>query len=111
VDRGSYSVYVYMSEQYWGPGNPGGGGVGTRVFSIYCNGTSLLRSFDLYKEFGTNSGVVRGFHQLTPNAQGKLTLSFEPEHDYASIYALEVIDEAGPDTPSYQRTLTGASAR
>lgn len=108
VDRGSYSVYVYMAEEYWGPGNPGGGGVGTRVFSVFCNGTALLRGIDLFKEAGSNYGIVRGFHHLTPNAQGKLMLSFEPERDYASIYALEVIDEAGPDAPSYERTVSGA---
>src|SRR6185369_6969267 len=100
VDRGSYSVYLYMAEEYWGPGNPGGGGEGTRVFSVYANGIALLHSFDLFKESGINFGVVRAFHHLKPNAQGKLVLSFEPEHDYASLYGLEVIDEAGPDTPS-----------
>ncbi len=110
VDRGLYSVYLYMSEQYWGPGNPGGGGVGTRVFSVFCNGTALLRSFDLFKEVGINYGVVRAFHHIAPNAQGKLLLSFEPEHDYASIYALEVIDESGPDTPSWTRTVEGSGA-
>lgn len=110
VDRGSYSVYLYMSEEYWGPGNPGGGGEGTRVFSVFANGVALLRSFDLFKESGINYGVVRAFHHLKPNAQGKLILSFEPEHDYASLYALEVLDEAGPDTPSYQRTMSVAGA-
>jgi hypothetical protein len=106
VGPGSYSVYLYMAEEYWGPGNPGGGGVGTRVFSVFCNGTALLRGIDLFKESGINYGVVRAFHHLTPNGQGKLLLSFEPEHDYASIYGLEVIDEAGPDTPSYERTVS-----
>jgi len=107
VDRGSYSVYLYMAEEYWGLGNPGGGGEGTRVFSVFSNGTALLRSFDLFKEAGINYGVVRGFHHLKPNAQGKLVLSFEPEHDYASLYGLEVLDEAGPDTPSHERTMSG----
>jgi hypothetical protein len=107
VDRGSYSVYLYMAEEYWGTGNPGGGGEGTRVFSIFCNGAALLRGFDIFKEAGINYGVVRGFHHLKPNAQGKLLLSFEPEHDYASLYGLEVIDEGGPDTPSFERTMSG----
>jgi hypothetical protein len=111
VDRGSYSVYLYLSEEYWGPGNPGGGGEGTRVFSVFCNGTAVLRSLDLFKEAGINYGVVRAFHHLKPNAQGKLMLSFEPEHDYASLYALEVLDEAGPDMASYVRTVTGATGK
>jgi hypothetical protein len=110
VDRGSYSVYLYLSEEYWGPGNPGGGGEGTRIFSVFCNGAALLRGFDIFKESGTNYGVVRAFHHLKPNAQGKLILTFEPEHDYASLYGLEVIDEAGPDIPSYERTMTGTGA-
>jgi Malectin domain len=111
VDRGNYSVYLYMSEEYWGPGNPGGGGVGTRVFSVFSNGTALLRSIDLFKEAGINYGVVRAFHHLKPNAQGKLMLSFEPEHDYASVYALEVLDEAGPDVPGYTATVSGTGGK
>jgi hypothetical protein len=107
VDRGSYSVYLYFAEEYWGVGNPGGGGVGTRVFGVYCNGAPLVRGLDLFKEAGINYGLVRAFRHLTPNAQGKLLLSFEPEHDYASLYALEVLDEAAPDTPSCQRTVSG----
>jgi Malectin domain len=108
VDRGNYSVYLYMAEEYWGPGNPGGGGEGTRVFSVFSNGTAILRSLDLFKEVGINYGLVRAFHHLKPNAQGKLALSFEPEHDYASIYALEVLDEDGADIPSYVGTVSGA---
>jgi hypothetical protein len=111
ADRGSYSVYLYFAEEYWGAGNPGGGGDGTRVFSVFCNGTALARGLDLFKEAGINYGVVRAFHHLKANAQGKLLLSFEPEHDYASLYALEVLDEAGPDTPSYMGTVNGAGAR
>lgn len=106
VDRGLYSLYVYMAEEYWGPGNQGGGGEGTRVFDIFCNGTALLRNLDLLKEAGANVGMIRAFHHLTPNAQGKLLVSFEPEHDYASLYGIEVLDEAGPDVPSYQRTVS-----
>lgn len=106
VDHGSYSLYLYMAEEYWGPGNPGGGGVGTRVFDVFCNGVALVRNLDLIKDFGPNYGVVRAFHHLTPNSQGKLTISFEPDHDYASLYALEVIDEAGADTSSAAQIMT-----
>jgi hypothetical protein len=106
VDHGTYSVYLYMAEEYWGEGNPGGGGPGTRVFSVFCNNTPLLRSLDLIRDSGINYGVVRAFHHMTPNAQGKLVLAFEPEHDYASLYALELIDEAGPDKSSSERTVS-----
>jgi len=38
--------------------------------------------------------VVREFHGLRPNGQGKLLLSFSPKLNYAEIRAIEVIDEA-----------------
>lgn len=105
VAPGNYSLYLYLAELYYGPGNPGGGGPNTRVFDVFCNGYTLIRDLDLFKEVGSNYAVVRAFHHLTPNAQGKLDISFVPERDYASVYALEVLDEAGPDSPSADRTV------
>jgi hypothetical protein len=94
VDRGVYSLSLYFAEEYFGPGNPGGGGPGSRVFDVFCNGTALLRNFDLFQEIGKNRACVKTFHGLTPNAQGKLIVSFVPVHNYASLYAIEVIDES-----------------
>jgi hypothetical protein len=38
--------------------------------------------------------VVREFHGLHPNGQGKLLLTFSPMVNYAEVRAIEVIDEA-----------------
>jgi hypothetical protein len=38
--------------------------------------------------------VVREFHGLRPNGQGKLLISFSSRVNYAEIRAIEVIDEA-----------------
>jgi len=108
VARGSYSLYLYMSEKYFGPGNAGGGGLGTRIFDVYCNGATLLRNLDLLKQAAPNYGIVRAFRHLTPNAQGKLDISFVPVHDYASLYGIEVLDEDGPDVSSSARTVAPA---
>jgi hypothetical protein len=94
VDTGTYSLSLYFAEEYFGPGNPGGKGVGSRIFDVMCNGVALLRNFDVFKEAGSNHGSVVTFHGMTPNAQGKLIVSFVPVHDYASLYALEVLDES-----------------
>ena len=94
VDEGTYSVTLYMAERYFGPGNPRGSGPGSRVFDVQCNGQSLLRNFDLFAEAGREHAVVRTFRGLTPNGQGKLLLTFSPRRDYASIYAIEVLDES-----------------
>jgi hypothetical protein len=59
-----------------------------------CNGTALARSYDILKDGGMNRAVMKTFHGLTPNAQGKLVVSFVPVRNYASLYALEVVDES-----------------
>lgn len=94
VDAGTYGVTLYMAEEYFGPGNPGGNGAGSRVFDVFCNGVALLHGFDIFKEGGMNHAVAKSFHGLTPNAQGKLVLTFVPVRNYASLYALEVLDES-----------------
>lgn len=94
VDTGTYGVSLHFAEEYFGPTNPGGGGAGSRLFDVFCNGTFLLRNFDIFAEAGMNRGLVKTFHGLTPNAQGKLLLSFVPVRNYASLYAIEVTDES-----------------
>lgn len=94
VDSGRYAVTLHFAETYWGLDNPGGGGAGTRVFDVFCNGVALLRNFDIYKEAGGSRALVKTFHGLEPNAQGKLLLSFVPVRNYASVRAIEVIDES-----------------
>jgi hypothetical protein len=94
VDKGIYRLSLYLAEEYFGPGTSHGGQVGTRVFDVSCNGIALLREFDLLKTAGLGQAVVKTFHGLTPNGQGTLLVSFSPVHDYASLYALEIIDES-----------------
>ena len=102
VDAGIYGVTLHFAEEYFGSGNLGAGGAGSRVFDVYCNGTALLRNFDIFKEAGINRALVKTFHGLTPNSQGKLVISFVPVRNYASLYALEVTDEARYDRqPTY----------
>jgi Malectin domain len=94
VDKGTYRLTLYFAEEYFVPGMPQGVKAGTRVFDVTCNGVALLREFDLFKEGGPGQAIVKTFHGLTPNGQGTLLVSFAPIHDYASLYALEVIDES-----------------
>lgn len=95
VAEGRYAVSMFFDETYFGPDDPGKGGVGSRVFDVDCNGVALLRNFDIFKEAGgDNRALVRTFHGLQPNAQGKLLLSFVPVKNYASIRAIEVVDES-----------------
>jgi hypothetical protein len=93
VAPGSYTVNLYFAETYWGPDNAGGGGPGQRVFNVFCNGMALLYNFDILKEAGANHALVKRFRGLQANAQGKLNIEFVPVVNYASVYAIEVLDE------------------
>ena len=92
--RGKYTANLYFAETYFGAKASGVGGVGSRIFDVMCNGVLLLDHFDIYKEAGELSAVVKSFHGLRPNAQGKLILTFEPVANYASVFGVEVIDES-----------------
>jgi hypothetical protein len=93
--RGRYTVVLHFAEFYYGPMLPGGGGVGSRVFHVYCNGQTLLRDFDIYKEAGSLRLVTKTFPHIQPSAFGKINLTFEAENNNATVSGIEVIDESG----------------
>lgn len=96
VPSGSYTIKLHFLESFFAPQIPDAycHGVGCRVFDVTCNGVSLLQDFDIIKAAGgAFRPVVREFHGLHPNGQGKLLLSFSPKANYAEIRAIEVIDE------------------
>jgi hypothetical protein len=93
VADGHYTLNLYFAESYWGPAGQGGGSMGSRIFDVYCNGTALLRNFDMYQEAGMHRQIVKTFRGLEPNGQGKLLISFVPLKNYANISAIEVLPE------------------
>lgn len=95
VDEGIYKMTLYFSEQYWGVISAQTDSVGRRVFDIYCNGVALTRGLDIAREAGPAQALVKVYHGLRPNAQGKLVVSFVPEINYASVNAVE-IEQEGP---------------
>ena len=95
VASGKYGVTLRFAETYFGEANAGFGGVGSRLFDVYCNGVALLRNFDIFKEAGgANRAAIKTFHGLEPNAQNLLVLSFVPRENYAEVNAIEVVDES-----------------
>ena len=92
--RGRYTVVLHFAEFYYGPGMPGGGGVGSRVFHVFGNGQTLLRNFDVFKEVGSLNVVTKTFPNIEPSAQGKINLVFEPVINNATVSGIEIIDES-----------------
>ena len=91
---GRYGFKLFFVESWFGPNRPGGGGEGSRVFDILCNGIALKRDFDIFKAAGgQNRVLILSFHDLEPNPQGKLIISLIPRRNYAAINALEIEDE------------------
>lgn len=97
VAPGSYTVRLHFLESFFSPLIPAAHcqGEGCRVFDVTCNGVMLLQNFDIFQAArGAFRPIIREFHGLHPNGQGKLLLSFLPQVNYAEVRAVEVIDEA-----------------
>ena len=97
VSPGSYTVRLHFMESFFTPQVRAANchGVGCRVFDVTCNGVMLLQNFDIYQAGGgAFIPVVREFHGLSPNGQGKLLISFSPKVNYAEVRAIEVMDES-----------------
>jgi len=93
--NGKYGVNLYFAENWFGPGNPGAGGAGSRTFDILLNGVMLRKNFDILKEAGgINKAVIVSEHGVEPNHQAKIVIAMPPSQNYACINALEVVDES-----------------
>jgi malectin (di-glucose binding ER protein) len=95
VDNSRYTATFRFCEHWFGPGRPGGGGIGSRVFDVYMNGRMLLEGFDIFKEAGGSLNPInKTFRYLQPNAQGKLVFQFVPVRNYALLNGIEVTEES-----------------
>jgi hypothetical protein len=90
VPFGKYRVTLFFSEPWFGKGNSGTGGPGSRIFDVSCNGNIILKNFDVLAEGGSNP-VVKTFDNIQATAQGVIELSFIPEVNYPLVNAIEVI--------------------
>jgi hypothetical protein len=88
-----YDVTLHFCEGYFVHPLPGQSLVGARSFDVYLNGRKLLNDLDIFKTAGSLRALDRTFTDLQPNAQGKLQISFVPTRNYATVSAIEVIDE------------------
>lgn len=95
--RDEYTLILHFAELYFGPNRPGGGGAGSRVFRIDCNGQTLDKGLDIYKSAGSLHALTVSFQHIVPTPQGKLNVTFDPIRNNATVSAIEVVDE-GPQS-------------
>jgi hypothetical protein len=89
---GRYTLRLYFMEHWFGVQNGGIGGVGSRVFDVSCNGSMLLKGFDILREAGSEP-LIKSFQHIEPTPQGKIEIYFTPDANYPSISAIEVLPE------------------
>jgi len=87
-----YTVRLYFSEGWFGQNNGGPGGVGSRIFDVYGDGTTLLKNYDILKQ-QKNGAVVETIHHVMSSSHGMLDLYFTPVENYALINAIEIEPE------------------
>ncbi len=89
---GKYTLKLYFLEHWFGVQNGSLGGVGSGVFDVSCDGLMLLKSFDIFREAGTEP-LVKTFSHIEPTPQGKVEIYFTPALNYPSVSAVELIPE------------------
>jgi hypothetical protein len=89
-----YQASLYFWESWLGPGRPGGGGAGSRVFSIFCNMNPLLRRYDLITDSGADQVKIKTFRNLEPDRNGMLVFAFDAEENKALLNAIEIVDQS-----------------
>lgn len=97
VAPGTYGITIGFAEMWFGPKMPGQGGAGSRRFDIVCNGRTLAKDLDVFREAGgAERALVRTFHGVTTDAAGRLRLNFAPTRNNATFSFLEIDDEPAP---------------
>jgi hypothetical protein len=93
VPDGQYQIRLLFAEPVFGRELSPDSGAGRRVFDIYCNGRTLASGLDIFREAGGAYRVIeKTLRNVTPDAQGKILLSFVPVKNYSVLLAIEVMD-------------------
>ena len=87
-----YRVKLFFLDPWFGEQNNGRGGVGSRIFDVSCNGSMLLKNFDILRENG-GGPVIKTFDNVQATAQGKIELYFTPVANYPLLNAIEVVPQ------------------
>jgi hypothetical protein len=87
---GVYELRLHFAETLYGENNVAGGGESSRVFNVYLNGKEILHEFDVLNEAGASTADIRAFKDVSPDADGKLHLRFEPFTNPPLLCAIEI---------------------
>ncbi|MCJ8164145.1 malectin domain-containing carbohydrate-binding protein [Pontibacter sp. E15-1] len=87
---GIYTLELHFVEPYFGaPGSSAPGAVGKRVFHVDVEGQRILSNYDIYKESGAGSAVVKSYPNINVE-DGMLNIDFTSLENNAIISAIAV---------------------
>ncbi len=93
LPNGNYEVRLHFAEIYWGATGGGTGGVGSRVFDVFAEGSILLDDYDIVADVGSETPVVKTFDVTI--LDGQLNLEFDTVGsdgvDQPKVSAIEVV--------------------
>jgi len=88
---GVYELRLHFAETLYGENNVAGGGESSRVFNVWINDKEALHEFDVLSEAGPSTADIRTFKDVSPQADGKLHLRFEPFSNPPLLSAIEIV--------------------
>jgi len=97
----NYTLMLQFNEPYWGVGNTGGG-VGSRVFNVAVNGTTVLTNYDIYKTAGGANRAITEEIPVTADTNGTVTVQFTSVTDNAIVSGLQLFTGTLPPQPPHQ---------
>jgi hypothetical protein len=93
LQPGLYELRLYFAEFHYGQGSSAGGGEVSRLFRIMLNGKVAYEPLDVVAEAPGRAVAMRKvFLNVTPAADGKLHIGFEPlRPDKPFVNAIEIV--------------------
>ncbi len=91
LPAGVYELRLHFAETLYGENNVAGGGESSRVFNVWINGKEALHEFDVIGDAGPSTADIRAFRDISPAADGKLHLRFEPFSNPPLLSAIEIV--------------------
>ncbi len=83
---------LHFAELYWGvKADLGDGGVGSRIFDLVAEGTTVLKDFDIAAAAGGPRKAIQRAIKGISVTDGTLNLSFRASKDFPSISAISVL--------------------
>ncbi|TMM53312.1 hypothetical protein FEE95_19810 [Maribacter algarum] len=96
VSNGTYTVKLHFAEIYWGEtktdGNETLGGIGSRIFDVDIENTSILNTFDVFEVAGGSAIAFTKMYDIEVT-DGELNIVFTSTVDKPKVSAIEIFGD------------------